>query len=298
MSPQDDGNIGVDFEHRVARLYESLGYRVRHNIVLSGQQCDLLVTRTVRGIGLVKMLIECKWRSRGTVRNQEVHDFVAFIRGVHEREAIGAGIMVANTGFSASAKAAADASGLVRLLAVSELEHDVFDVRQIFSAFAANYEESGIYGSYITLDATSSAPDTKLSSQASVDDVESCLMDWAQEPDSGFATVVGDYGAGKTTLLDRLKYNLTKSYVAGTSTLKPFMVRLRDFHSCGSLEGLLRHTINTEFGSDLPMQLFWLAVNRGEIVLLLDGFDEMSPRVDSDRRLENMLLLSSVVSTN
>ena len=98
------------------------------------------------------------------------------------------------------------------------------------------------------------------------------------------AWVTGEFGAGKSTLLERLKFRLACAYVAGESTIRPILVKLRYFQNQRSLDGLLRASLEEEFQQPADLQAFWKSVDNGSCVLLLDGFDEMDDRVDDKRR--------------
>lgn len=65
---------GDSFEAYVASIYESMGYQVKLNLKLSGQQVDVLAEKIFPGAGLSKIAIECKYLSLGSVGNQVVFD--------------------------------------------------------------------------------------------------------------------------------------------------------------------------------------------------------------------------------
>ncbi len=102
---------GSDFEDYVASLYEDLGFEVKRNVNLSGQQIDLLISKNIIGVGRQQMIVECKYRSEGSVSNQAVIDLGAIVRTVADFNGIIKGILVTNSRFSADAAAVAQASG-------------------------------------------------------------------------------------------------------------------------------------------------------------------------------------------
>ena len=63
---------GREFENEVANLYRILGYGVETNVDFHGFQIDLIVSRHIPGADETKLIIECKFKSRGNVSNVDV----------------------------------------------------------------------------------------------------------------------------------------------------------------------------------------------------------------------------------
>jgi len=80
--------------------------------------------------------------------------------------------------------------------------------------------------------------------------------------------IVGDPGAGKTTLLKHLAVTRAREVLAGTTTCLPLRIPLRACTSDGIWEVANRETAALDLGAD------WL---KGDILLLLDGLDEVMP---------------------
>jgi hypothetical protein len=91
---------GAEFEVYVARLYESLGFRVDTNVNLGGQQVDVLAETFIPGVGSARLVIECKWKEKKSVSNQEVFEFVTMIKALRPKGQVTRGVMVSNNGFS------------------------------------------------------------------------------------------------------------------------------------------------------------------------------------------------------
>jgi hypothetical protein len=73
-SPTD---LGAEFEDDIAETYQLLGYEVEKDVDIDGQQIDLLLSHNKPGIGKACYIVECKYKSKGKVDNQEVIDFIA-----------------------------------------------------------------------------------------------------------------------------------------------------------------------------------------------------------------------------
>ena len=64
---------GNEFEDYVAYLYEGFGYSVERDVLLDGQQVDLLAKRQLPGAGPVRIAVECKYLSKGKILEPGSH---------------------------------------------------------------------------------------------------------------------------------------------------------------------------------------------------------------------------------
>src|SRR6185503_16067644 len=279
---------GDALEDYVAYMYEGFGYVVERDVLVTGQQVDLLATRQLPGAGWVRIALECKYLSRGKVSNQLIHDFAAFVSSAVSRGAITKGVIVTNASYSRTAKSAANES--VELLVLTELENELFALKQSYRAAIAEYEAEAIFKEYVALDALLDSTNSR------IPDVLSWLTDFVrlekEVPPS--VAVLADYGAGKSTLLSRLFHDVAVAYVAGATSLKPLYLELKYLNDHDDVDAFLSWALRRQIGLELPIPMFWRELRRGGFLILLDGFDEMSPQVDRSVRLSNFLQISSL----
>lgn len=295
MDKNRDRDKGADFESYVARLYESLGFKIDTNVNLGGQQIDVLAETHIPGIGRAQLIVECKWREGRSISNQEVFDFLNIIKSLQPKYNITRGVLVSNSGFSQDAmRIGLDNTEAIELLTITDLENQLFDLRRTFTAFVQDYESRHIFTSYVPLRARYHTPGNE-AGQTFAEDIEAILEDWLTSPGIDYVSVLADYGAGKTTLLQRIKYKLAKLCLTNNRTAKPFFVPLRKFHNYDSLDSFLRAVIVMEFEREIPLAVFWRAVNEGGLVILLDGFDEVVSESDRDNRRDSFLQLFPLI---
>ena len=93
-------------ETRAADIYRTLGYDVSRDVILSGQQVDLLCERRAPGAGTFRLMVECKYlgRARAAVSNQDVQDFVSTFHALRVPNGLSQGVMITNARYSAVAK--------------------------------------------------------------------------------------------------------------------------------------------------------------------------------------------------
>ncbi len=115
---------GLAFEREVAELVRTLGARrVVHNSIIDGYQIDIFAESTLSGTGLgtVRTVIECKAYVR-PVGVEAIHAFGSVFINLRHTGKVDKGIVVSLSGFTAQAKAAADAMA-IELLEIDELKH-------------------------------------------------------------------------------------------------------------------------------------------------------------------------------
>lgn len=288
---QNNKSVGDQFEAYVGTLYQSMGYRVTHNINLKGHQIDLLAEKIIPGAGKAKISIECKYQTDGSISNNKVASFIAVSNNLLQSEGITKSVMVTNVKFTDTAWAAAEKNQFVELMTLRALEDQLFDLGSTYRSFVEYYESTEIFNEYVCL----SGVNHNAKRDGKLQDVEEFLVTWLNQAPEQLMAVFGDFGSGKTTLLTRLKYLFAKAYIEGRSTLKPFLINLKDFHKYDTLDKLLTYSALREFEREVSLPLIYRQIETGQMVLLLDGFDEMAQQVDTDIRVRNFLNLTPLL---
>lgn len=93
-------------------------------------------------------------------------------------------------------------------------------------------------------------------------------------------TILGDFGSGKTTFLKKYAAVLAVRFMkAPTKTPLPLLVELGQYPRVGTLEALVLEKLG-HYGIVVVWDFVKSLINQGKVILLLDGFDEMSMTVD------------------
>lgn len=284
------------FLTRVANIYSSLKFDIWKSPILDGKCFDLRLRRIDPGLGQQTHLVQCI-HSRNTDSGQaeiskELEEFKTLDYEVDSW------IFVSPTEFDQQSHILASKHPRVRLVTLSQLEEDIFSVRDSYKSFIEDYRRSPICESYIALAATDGSRDF-LQSTAELENVEKSILDWIITDESGFLFVLGDYGSGKTTLLQRLKFVLASSILSGSEPYPlPVFLRLKDFYESGTVANFISRSMALEFGHTIPETTFWAVAQKGRFLFLLDGFDEMSNENTARTRSERMLELSRFLKCN
>lgn len=146
---------------------------------------------------------------------------------------------------------------------------------------------------------------TKLSGQAidgeEYDSLEDHLLNcWLKDQKARFIWILGDSGTGKTSLCLEVTYELAKKFQEGeTQTRIPLFLTLREYNKYGEVNKYLISELRKIYGINLEgveeLQKF---ISSGQVVLFLDGFDEMAIATNEEVIKQNFKELSSLVVAN
>lgn len=119
---------GWKLEREVGAIFRTLGAEVISDVVLAGSQVDLLVTEKVAA-GVVRIAVECKSYTR-PVGVDIVNSFGALVSLLKQRHLIDGAMIVSKSGFTPSARQAAEAYG-IRLSELADLQQSVANKKQL-----------------------------------------------------------------------------------------------------------------------------------------------------------------------
>lgn len=319
MNTKTKGNI---FEGYIESLYQSLGFKSKRNEIIGGQEVDIIAEKYIDGVGSVKILIECKYLTKGKVSNQIVIDFLSFLKSLPSELGITKGVIITNTGFSTQSKLINNK--LISLVEVDELEKEILDLSNPLVLLKREYENENIYSCYIplkgkkfkgnlesydldnqklqldNLEGKPSKPIQKYEYE-SVENVEEEIIreirnyDWR---DWGFISILGDYGSGKTTLMQRLFYKLNLMFLSKEIQKQPVYIELKNYYKFKDLDLFLSSSFAKLFNKEISIDLIRKEIAKGKFIFLLDGFDEMSPQISKKVRLDNFNALFPLLSSS
>lgn len=109
-----------EFERRVAAIYRALGARVKHDIALAGNQIDILLEEGTTTGALIRSAVECRFHSR-QIGIGSVNAFGSIVDLLRSRNLIERGVIVSHSGFTRSARDAANQYG-IDLVEFADLE--------------------------------------------------------------------------------------------------------------------------------------------------------------------------------
>lgn len=274
------GGSGAKFEAEIAQLFRSAGYSVEMNVELGGQEFDIIAKRRQFGEFFVCFAVECKYRSKGTTSNQEVHDFVNAYRACADAHGLTFGFLVSNQGFSRQAHEAVSAHAKISLMTSSMLEDELLGARTYLEN-SKNYYRTD-FTNYISLRGTTVSINEK--EPVSIPDVAGHCVGRMAQGRRSFTFLLGDFGSGKTTLAEQTHARLVDVYLAGESDVFPLILYLRTLEQYDTEQEFIE--AHLKLGSqDFGLSSLEAVSARKRLALILDGFDEVAANASEEERM-------------
>lgn len=291
---------GPSFEKEVEQLLSLKGYSVDRNQLINGTQIDLVARRDDLLENLT-LVVECTDRKE-SVGVDLVKQKASVLLSLSGARSLFRLLFVARSGFTAEAKAFADSNPQVTLLTPLELESQLIDFRPYSRWYISNYEasagffkEAKLFEGYVELAGIDETG--KL-----VPSLTDAAFEWLQDERNNVLFLLGEYGSGKTSFSRQLVYHLLRQRFneGADSAWLPLLVNLRDYRSTQNLRQVITDTLINRYGVAMPSFLaFERICETGRMLLVFDGFDEMSERSDKQVIMEcfQQIYLLATLST-
>jgi tRNA A37 threonylcarbamoyladenosine biosynthesis protein TsaE len=274
---QSATDIGAAFEERTASLLRLLGFAVERDILSHGRQIDLRATAQ-RGPFLTRYLVECKGTA-ARVTTADLDSLYGRLRAVQNNGyPTMRGMLVAQVGFVKEAKAQAEALG-IELVTANELERSLVDLSRMVDAQLAELREDRGVREFVEPHVKT---DGRIEPESAMRALEQCIAD----PTKNHLTLLGDFGIGKTTLLRRLSVRFAERFLASPSVgPAPIYVDLREYSHI-SLRQIILDLFDRQRIELASFEAFAEVLKNGQVVLILDGFDEIASKASTQVTLE------------
>lgn len=300
------------FKNDVAKLYDLLGWRLleRNAPIFGGSDIlDLLVEKKVRGIDKclrLAVIIEYKDNEEPVDHHSAANFRILFGRAKEEHN-VDYAHLVTNTNFDPYAKGSAAQDDRVRFLTYSQLLAEILDVEEYIESIIYDYENFGeyedhqrspvidfmdrdnLYKYYVPLNAKEMTGSYRGS-------IEAFVALWLGDETRKHLSILGDFGTGKSSFCLRLTYEMAKKYRSDPlNSWIPLFIPLKDISHSDSMENTLitllkdRYRISVQSFADFRKML-----ELGKLLLIFDGFDEMTTQLDRKRTTTNLELLNKL----
>ncbi|WP_162137478.1 MULTISPECIES: TIR domain-containing protein [Frankia] len=124
------------------------------------------------------------------------------------------------------------------------------------------------------------------------DDVFTAMVDWLDVESARMLLVLGEFGHGKSFLL----HELARVLPLELPKVVPMLVELRALEKSHHVDHLLALHLAKVGEPDANVSAVRRMLDRGRVVLLFDGFDELAQRVTFDRAAEHLGMILDAVS--
>ena len=134
--------------------------------------------------------------------------------------------------------------------------------------------------------------------------LDTFINQWLADDSRNLLVILGEYGTGKTTFLRHMAHQVAANRVKPGSEKAicdeknrlPLFFPLRYFEK--NIEPFIVNQFSKEGISDIDFAGFKQRIANDEIVLLLDGFDEMTRKIDVDEKSKNFDKIRQLIETS
>lgn len=268
---------GKRFEQSVATLFRRLGFDVTEDYKNHGMQFDLRITQVVTPLTLYA-LVECKDLARN-VHQAELTEFSSKLSATKLAENIPyRGLFVAKVGFAANLYDLADSLDIT-LVTYRDLVNDLVDLRAAADHAVSCHEQTDAHGPYLELSSTSTNLDGPEANTRI--DLRSRIAQWLRAEDPIFV-IFGDTGAGKTTFCRRLSWEIVQGTMRSATQRVPILISLQTVTTHPfTMRSMITDHFHQLSRNTFDFDVFCGLNEDGQLILVLDGFDEL-PSNSSD----------------
>jgi hypothetical protein len=275
------------FEDQVSELFRLKGFQATSNTIFAGRQHDVVLASDDEA--QLPILVECKYhdpKGEGVVGVVDLEDFAGRVMRLRSNGDISGGYLITNTRFSAPALGAfhnRPEEKFVLLRTLSQLRRGLVNFDRYLLRLVSEYEAGALHEMYQPLKV---AP-LHQPSVAPADAIRS-LIAFSRDSKTRLCVLTGDYGTGKTTVSRRVAYLLAKDVIASGTGRIPVLIPLKWYGQAGGAGALLQRFLDESGLRHANVDSLLAMHAAGQLVLVLDGFDEMLRRASGHARRETI----------
>lgn len=184
----------------------------------------------------------------------------------------------------------------ITIIQAADLFEKLIDFTDYLKSIRAQWldDRNGISNKYLPLRAWNAVNHEFLP----VENTEDYIRNWVRNSDKPGLLILGRYGSGKTTICRQLAYQMADAYLEEPGdNLIPILISLRRAKSL-SLKQLIVQLIEDELNIVTSHRAFSKLNELGRLLMILDGFDEMSQTISRSQAFLNMRELSESFKGN
>jgi hypothetical protein len=242
---------------------------------VGGKKVDLLFTRRDFGKSTT-LFVEAKDYGRRLQRSDVVTIWADY-SGLIDKSAPATLLVITRQGLTADAEAFIDEQAGMRHQTIWELENEILGLTDYVRSLTGLFELDGLNEYYIAGRARAVAYDKDHRRLEAADvPLFEAITAWIETDDFQPIAILGGYGAGKSSFVKRLVAHQADRALSDPFARRPVLIGLGEYARYSSLEGLLGGKFTHDFPVDgFNVHHFLELSDKGRLVVVLDGFDEM-----------------------
>ncbi len=130
------------------------------------------------------------------------------------------------------------------------------------------------------------------------------INQWLANDSLNLLVIFGEYGTGKTTFLQHMAHQLASNClepgseraIADQRKRLPLLFPLREFER--NMKPFLAGQFSNEDISDINFASLKKRIDNNELIIMLDGFDEMTQHIDADEKIKNFSEIRTLIESS
>lgn len=292
------GTAADHLSHEMRAWFVTLGYSFEHQEHRTDEHFEWIIHIPGRR-GYERIFV------RGVSGEGGISDIRALREACHQKR-VDEGWLVATRRISAAAReAAAQKAGCpIFCYTFDELLDEHADWTTYFERLEKEVKDRGVDVGYVPMACTKDEYDPVTHVKVGTsryDAIDGYVDRWLDDPSKEHLSVLGEFGTGKTWFALHYAWRMLQRYgQAKERGLErprvPLIIPLRDYPKAPSVEALFSEFFFRQHEIPLPGYSAFERLNRmGKLLLIFDGFDEMSSKVDRQKMINNFWELAKVV---
>lgn len=123
---------------------------------------------------------------------------------------------------------------------------------------------------------------------------------WLPDESKSILAILGDFGSGKTLFCHKLAYILAHRFKEKEAKIRiPILIKLGGYSEYSDIRQLVIDVLREEF--ELPIETYdqlEILLRSGKLLLILDGFDEMTMKANKAKMLDNFREIIRLITEN
>lgn len=258
------------FEERVAEIYRLLHFNVEYGRKFSEREVKLFLARRLGDITIYRA-IDCQL---DTIEQSHIDAFALTMRNVTQEYSSVHGTIVTSTSFKPDLDVYAKGQN-IQLITYKDLSSQLLDGHKYAHRLRKECLTNERYKLplYIESFIGHEATDEGITQELFIDE-------WLNDSEWNQLTLLGDVGTGKSFLCRVIAFRYIEKFLKNPLINPlPILIDLRKAEREFSLEGLILTHFAQNGLAEVTFDVFQHALSNGQILLILDGFDEMAARV-------------------
>lgn len=243
--------------------------------LIEGKTADLLFRKSEFG-KVSTLIVEAKDRTSVLTRDQ-LSKIWADYSGAVSKNAPCDLLVVTRNGLAPGAQALVDSQPALLHQTIWQLENDVVGLTAYIRSLTKLFDQGDLRGYYVPGRVRRALYSGQTRGLALQDKpLFQTVQDWIASEDPRPMAILGGYGAGKSSFAKQLIADQAAKALADPLARRPILIGLGGLSRYSSLPGLLGGMFTHEFPIDgFNTQTFLELSDRGRLLMVLDGFDEM-----------------------